>query len=243
MNKCLDYYSAWTGVDLRTLMPGQVAVVESPVRDQVQKGYSRKFDLYYLIGTEYRVLSYNGNCKPFVPDLQTLDSIDAVAAYLAAKGSWNVAHEVKFAFEHINDAVDYSEAVALKSSDYPLFDVFMQKRLETESSPDWVREYFLDMVQTGSVWGIVRNGGLVSVAEAPSMPFMENELTEIGVETVDGYKRQGLAEKVCTAFIADLLKKGREPIWSCDAGNLASIRLAEKAGFRKLFDVFTVTIE
>jgi GNAT superfamily N-acetyltransferase len=54
---------------------------------------------------------------------------------------------------------------------------------------------------------------------------------EVEVETSSHYWGQGLAVIVCAAFIRECLRRGLEPLWTTDAVNIASRRLAAKFGY------------
>lgn len=53
----------------------------------------------------------------------------------------------------------------------------------------------------------------------------------IGIETVAGFQGKGIATAAATRFVAESLARGVQPHWECAVENLASVRVAEKAGF------------
>ncbi|MEO8609249.1 MAG: GNAT family N-acetyltransferase [Chloroflexota bacterium] len=56
-------------------------------------------------------------------------------------------------------------------------------------------------------------------------------LVNIGVQTGEKFRRQGLAKLVCSAFIEYTLKTGRVPTWDTDGMNERSRALASSLGF------------
>lgn len=54
----------------------------------------------------------------------------------------------------------------------------------------------------------------------------------IGIETERGMRRQGIATAAGTVFLQQCQQHKRRPHWECDAANEASVRLAERLGFR-----------
>lgn len=54
---------------------------------------------------------------------------------------------------------------------------------------------------------------------------------EIGVVTLEGHRRRGYSSAAASLIIQQLLRQGRVPLWSCGAGNPASIATANKLGF------------
>lgn len=55
---------------------------------------------------------------------------------------------------------------------------------------------------------------------------------ELGVETAPAYRGRGFASLVAAAAVEACLDRRQVPHWHCDLDNKASIRLAEKIGFR-----------
>jgi RimJ/RimL family protein N-acetyltransferase len=56
--------------------------------------------------------------------------------------------------------------------------------------------------------------------------------SEIGAVTRKAYRGRGYAPVTCAHLIAALERRGYHAYWSCDSDNVASIRVAQKLGFR-----------
>ena len=63
---------------------------------------------------------------------------------------------------------------------------------------------------------------------------------DIGIETLPEYRHKGLAYLAAEQMIRYCLEQGKCPVWSCDTGNSASRRLAEKLGFSVLSGYTTI---
>lgn len=86
---------------------------------------------------------------------------------------------------------------------------------------------------SGYGWGAFIDGRLVSVA---ATFLLGNETEDLGVVTEPEYRGRGLAG-VCTAFLhQDVRQRCRQATWTTTPDNLASIRVAEKLGFRHWAD-------
>ena len=61
--------------------------------------------------------------------------------------------------------------------------------------------------------------------------YASRTMCGIGIETLEDYQRRGIATAMARRFVRHALAHGVTPHWECDAGNLPSVRVAEKAGF------------
>ena len=72
-----------------------------------------------------------------------------------------------------------------------------------------------------------------AVAWAFSAAVSSDEI-DIGIETASDDRKRGLGTCVAEMMVERCFMQGKRPVWSCDAANLASQKLAEKAGFQKV---------
>jgi GNAT superfamily N-acetyltransferase len=56
-------------------------------------------------------------------------------------------------------------------------------------------------------------------------------LWDVGIDTLDGYQRRGLAHKAAQVLIAAMGARGKWPVWASEDGNDPSLALARKMGF------------
>jgi RimJ/RimL family protein N-acetyltransferase len=85
-----------------------------------------------------------------------------------------------------------------------------------------------DFVERGKGFTLLHNNRIASTAYAA---FVHEGILEIGIETVDGFRGQGFAERTCSALIDYCLERELTPVWSCRLENKASYQLAQKLGF------------
>jgi hypothetical protein len=60
-------------------------------------------------------------------------------------------------------------------------------------------------------------------------------MAEVDVITQDGYRGKGLALVAARQFILECAKRNIVPTWDCFTNNTASMKLAQKLGFEKVF--------
>ena len=56
-------------------------------------------------------------------------------------------------------------------------------------------------------------------------------LWDVGIDTLEGYRRRGLARKAARLLIATLGAAGKSPVWGSEDGNAPSLALARQMGF------------
>lgn len=64
--------------------------------------------------------------------------------------------------------------------------------------------------------------------------YVSGSACGIGIATEPDYEGRGVATATAAHFVAESLRRGLRPHWQCAAGNPASLRVAEKLGFRLL---------
>ncbi len=245
MNKSLAYYSKWLGEEQILLRNfEEVQYVYSNERNEPQYGYEQAFDLYIFIKDDKVIVSYGDKSKGKINELKKNLNINMSAndiRLLVCKifGREPVCN-IKYVFSNVKPVDE--RAVVLNNEHYRKYTDFFKKCNPNCSNIDWLEEYFNEMCQDNLCVGAFDGEVLVSCSDAPGMPYMSDEVCEIGINTLPEYRGKGYATSVCKKCICEILRNGKVPQWSTSVNNIASQRLAEKSGFVKLADVITLTL-
>lgn len=89
--------------------------------------------------------------------------------------------------------------------------------------------------------GMFADGRLVSCTDAPGVPYMAEEVQEIGINTLHEYRGHGYASAACSKCIQEIFNHHKIPMWSTGIDNIASRKLAEKLGFTEFAKVIYIT--
>jgi RimJ/RimL family protein N-acetyltransferase len=100
--------------------------------------------------------------------------------------------------------------------------------------PGWQSYYFSPARQP--LIGAVIAGQLMSVAHSSRRT---SEACELGVHTLPEARRKGYALAVTVAWTQGIMQKNLIPLYSADAANTASLRLADAAGYRAFAHIAT----
>lgn len=87
-----------------------------------------------------------------------------------------------------------------------------------------------NFLKEGEGFCVVKSGD--AAAWAFSAAVSSDEI-DIGIETNEHYRHQGLAVIAASMMIRYALNSGKKPVWACHYTNIASQKLAEKLGFEK----------
>ena len=106
--------------------------------------------------------------------------------------------------------------------------------LVAQLSPDlaWIAKTWggpAGLAGSGYAWGAFVGSQLAAVA---CSFFVGNQFEDVGVVTEAAYRGQGLSWACADALCREVERRGRQASWSTSPDNSASIRVAEKLGFR-----------
>ena len=227
------YYSCFLGADENLFShysTGPVALY-TPVRNASLQGYGQRCDLLAFATDKTTIISYGDAIREQIPRLMTLLATNGVSLSGAIDKSFNKKPRHSFRYYFSGEAPETNRARLLEPSDYPAFEAFFKSNNPDAKDISWLHDYFDGMVSEKMCGGVFADGRLVSCTDSPTVPFMSGIIKEIGVNTLDGHRDRGFARDACSCVIREILKQGKTPIWSADAQNVPSQKLAESLGF------------
>ena len=239
------YYSKWLGQD-GILNPDWKGVeyVYSEQRNTVQQGYAHRFDIYALCQKDRIVVSYGdrtGNrldaMKSQIRDAMPAEEVRRILEKIFQRNTYD---NMKYVFKNMPDIPSDAKALALE--DYREYADFWRKCNPGCKNTEWLKEYFEEMAQAHMCIGMYRDGGIVSCTDAPDMPYMGEQMQEIGINTLREYRGKGYAAMACSKCLQEMAAHHKIPLWSTSADNLASRRLAQKIGSAEYAEVISVTL-
>lgn len=230
----MEYYCALAGVQEEIFFGEESPVlVRNSLLDGTLPGYSVPVDMLVYERQGQYIVSCSGRGAGF---LLTVEDNEGCEKMLRSRPC-----SLKFYYAGSPAAGD-SEAVRLSRENYPDFEEFYRQRNPGCGEAEWLEDYFCSISDRGFCYGIYRDGHLVSVSDSPELPILGDRFCEVGINTLPGFRRQGLAETICRAVIGDVISRGYVPLWSAGEGNTASICLAEKLGFVRLMRTAEISL-
>lgn len=240
----LAYYSLWIGQENILLQNKKgIEFLYSEERNKTQQGYGVPFDIYIFKSPERTVISYGSNAKQYISTFadnldenMTIDEIGNIAERI-----FHVKPVRNIKYVYSRQINLNTSAVTLTASDFHKYKEFFEK-CHHVTAGDWLYDYFIGMAEKRLCCGFYLDNTLVSCTDAPDMPYMNDTVVEIGVNTLPDFYGKGFATECCKKCISNILENDLCPIWSTSSDNLASQALAEKIGFEKVADVITLTL-
>ena len=222
------FYSCFCGITISEAASG-VSFVCLESRNEEVRGFGCKYSIYALVKEDVCIVSYAPQYADFMGKLQGKKAVD-VLAEIDTSFKVKKMQLMKFGQECVQE---YGNAQVLKVSDYPLYEEFFRTTSPAADPGGWLQEYFEEKVEKEYFTGYFLDGKLVSVCDAPDMPYMEGIIQHTGIVTLKDERRKGYAK--CTAALAahHFIENGICPQWECHAENGASIALAEAIGYEK----------
>lgn len=236
----IDYYAQWLDLPPAVFDSSGVIVKVSPKRDLTLPGYNAPSLLYCLLKNNTVLLSCSPSLNNTLPgvlsalesDCSLSDKINAIKQVLPT-----VRHSIKFYYTGQMAPINTTDAVQLEQKHYDQFLAFYKSRSMQNDPGEWLRPYYISLVERGHCFGIFKDGLLVSATEAPDLPYMADRVGEIGINTLKEFRGKGYAKIAAAGMIKYLVQSGKTPLWSCAADNKASTGLALAVGFAEFADL------
>ena len=133
----------------------------------------------------------------------------------------------------VNFKFDYAKYQSIKKIDDAIFEIKRSDANIYENMPGTVvPKYFWknadDFLENGIGFSLLYEEHLAATVFSA---FIHDDKLELGIETVNEFRKKGLAKIACCAMIDYCIENRYEPIWSCRLENIASYILAQKIGF------------
>lgn len=237
------YYSQWLDIDIDQMDKKGIVLIRTDKRKRCPKGYPKNLEVYAIANNSSLFISFSPDIDEEVnisKIFSKLTSVDAGVAKLKELFGERLYHRKTYYFSKLPDDIDTSEVICMKKENYADYLSFFMKQHPNASPEGWLEKYFTKISEGKRCYGIYKDNILVSVTDAPDIPFMEGIITEPGVNTLAEYRGKGYAKAVCAKYLENAISRNEVPIWTCLHNNIASCKLAEKLGYKWFADLYTV---
>lgn len=234
-NTTAQFYSCFCCTDISKLKSG-IHFICSEEREQILKGYGCKYPFFIFKKENLLVVSYSPALVSFIEALK-LSNVEQIIAMAEEKYNLKKMRLMIFQEEAI---LQYGDAKILTAADYSFFEVFFRETHKGANPDGWLKEYFLEKVNKEYITGYYKDGCLVSVCDAPDMPYMEDKIQHTGITTLEEERRKGYGKLTAALSAHHLLQMGICPQWECNMENTASFELAKSIGYREFGTAYIV---
>ena len=224
----IEYYSRFVDTDIDKLTSG-IYFVESTKRDEEIRGFGCNYSIYALEKDDILVVTYSPRYREFMDKIRNSDKESIINAI---KELDNLKILKLFIFD-VEKVTAYKEARILTREDYPDYEKFFVETNPGAEPEGWLDEYFYEKTDRQLFVGYYEGDMLVSVCDAPDMPYMEGKIQHTGIMTLKEVRGKGYGK--CTAGLAthNLIERGICPQWECNIDNVKSGNLAKAIGYEE----------
>lgn len=237
-----QYYSLCLGeAELLCNQKPGIRFICSNERNTVQPGYAARFDVYAFCQKSRIIVSYGDKAADRIDILKETAILDFETFKNQLRSLYGrpVEHHIKYCF---TEEKGHALSRALTKADFQKYLTFFKNANPDCQNTNWVKAYFYEMITDHLCCGVFENNLLASCTDAPKMPYRTSEVQEIGINTLPEYRKKGYAADACALCTQNMIARGKCPLWSTSVNNIASQKLAEKIGFKKLADVLALTL-
>lgn len=234
-NITVSFYSQYCRIHLSQLEK-QDWFVCSEERDEALKGLGCRYTVYILVKDGRFIAAFSPRYRGIFEPWKDY-SRDALIA--AANRRFRLKKMRLMIFEQ-ETVTDFGSAKILRADDYPLFEAFFRKANPGVDPGGWLEDYFIEKSGKEYFTGYPLDGKLVSVCDAPDMPYLEGKIQHTGIQTLAPERRKGYAARTAALAAHHLLEMDICPQWECGADNLASIALAKAIGYGEFAEAYVL---
>lgn len=223
----VEFYSKFCCIHL-SQMEKQNWFVCSEERGEVLKGYGCRYTVYILVKDGRFIAAFSPEYRAVFEPWKQCGVSELLTA---ANWRFRLKKLQLMIFDH-ETVTDFGAARILHADDYPQYEAFFRETRPGVDAGGWLKDYFMEKAGKEYFAGYFLDGALVSVADAPDMPYLEGRIQHTGVHTLARERRRGYAARTAALASHHLLERNICPQWECSADNLASVALAESIGYK-----------
>ncbi|HUT04155.1 MAG TPA: GNAT family N-acetyltransferase [bacterium] len=234
-----EYFSAYLCFDVSKAPEGKVVLASCARRAAPEKGWGMAFTVWVHVFDNRAVVS----CRPDLmgqlrvamkafkspgdllkpPFSRVLSELFGEAYALRTKCILYCKPE------HVK-VFDVQGCRAVQLNDMEAFVTMTVERYPGADSP-CLRTDITRNIKDGIAYGVFKESKLVSVCDAPAIAHMQDEVEELGFETLPRYTGRGFGKAVVSHATARVLQLGRVPICRTSPSNSGALRILEAVGY------------
>ncbi|MBP6962790.1 MAG: GNAT family N-acetyltransferase [Armatimonadetes bacterium] len=237
------YFSIFLGTDRRTVEPGTVRLVSSPMREIEDTFW--EYVRLVLCGTAFRrgVISVHNALYEDAKELVPPGADPSIIFDPIFQQEMITLTRRKLS--HLGDIQPFKGFVFYCTPQtlrfHPNYEVRQvmpddRHKFMLLAGDERMLKYMWDNIYwsvcQGTAYGILRHGYYVSFAAEYKIPYMQDEVGEVLILTGEEYRGRGYGKSCVSAVTKAVQDSGRVPLYRVDENNTASVRTAKSLGYR-----------
>ena len=232
-----NYFSEYLGADLMSARAGEIVVAGSARRLQPEYGWGYTVTAWlFRLGNATVISAQPALVEPIQHALRkNATSVDAIAAAIApALAGMNMRRH--FVYTATQEKLHHIGSPSVRRMAMNDIDAFieMSRAMYPEIDEECERNDITRNIEDGIAYGAFVDERMATRCYAPHIAHMQDQVEEIGVDTLEGYRNRGFAGAALAGSTLATLAVGRQPIYRVSIHNDVSIRLAERVGYQRI---------
>lgn len=220
---------------------GEIIVASSPRRMQPEYGWGYtvlvwlfRVDRVTVISAHPAVVEKIKRVFDAQHDTSSMDDLmqllDPIAASMGLR-----QHHIYTASEDSIQPIESPHVRRMTMQDIDAF-IDMSRAMYPEIDVDCETADITRNIADGIAFGAFADGRMVTRSYAPHIAHMQDQVEEIGIDTLEGYRNRGFGSAALAGSTLATLAIGRLPIYRVSIHNAPSIRVVERAGYQHVAD-------
>ncbi|MBQ6932966.1 MAG: GNAT family N-acetyltransferase [Clostridia bacterium] len=177
----------------------------------------------------YSMMTDENRSRRFI--LLTRD--ENIHSYFALKD--NISIEKRYLYQYFSDSgieISLADSCEIKEMDKNILE-----NLSGRIIPSLFWQNTDEFIEKGKGYCVMQGNEIAAWAFSASVSCEE---IDIGLETAEKYRGQGLATVAAKMMMKYTQEQGKAPVWACYYKNMASQKIAEKLGFSKTAECYII---
>jgi hypothetical protein len=236
------YFETYLGGSLSALRPGQILVCACERRKAKEEGWGLPFTIWAFVVRDRAIVSVRPDLRDIVARITHGLKGPRELLQQSFREAVGSACDVPFRSWDIDILSCGADGVRLhpcpscrqmQEDDVGAYLAF-KKTVAPNCDAACCRRDILRNIRDGIAYAVFDGPKLVSESSAPHIGFMQDQIEEPGIDTLEAYRRRGYGKSTLSHTTKAIFGLGRVPVYRLSKANVPSLRTATAVGYKRV---------